>query len=126
MKLHVAVLLAQGQGTGEMPPDWAIHQAATLWAEMEHLPGAVADFMLNVEDSLPVINVYPNPRKKVGPQALSVHCEPEGHAVYWVHQDADGNLEAHCKGGFGAAGAKNLILKVLGVTKLKSSEERRA
>lgn len=123
MKLHVAVLLAQGQGTGEMPPDWAIEQAAALWAKVEHLPGAVTRFSLDVEDSLPVIGVSPNPRKRVGVQSITVYCGPEGHLVCWVVQDANGDLEGLCKDGLDAAGAKSLILRLLGVTRGKLQGE---
>lgn len=116
MKLHVATLLALGQGTGEMPPDWAIEQAAALWTKLEHLPGAVS-FNLDVEDGLPVIGVSPNPRKRTGVQSLSVYCGPRGHLVCWVIQDERGSLESFSKEGLDAAGAKSLILRLLGVTK---------
>lgn len=118
MKLQVATLLAIGQGTGKMPPDWAIDQAAALWAKVEHLPGAATRFSLDVEDSLPVIGVSPNPRKKVGLQSLTVYCGPQGHLICWVTQSVSGDLEGHYKENLDALETKELILRLLGITKV--------
>lgn len=126
MKLPIETLLAQDQGTGEMPPDWAIEQAAALWAAVVHLPGATPHLGLDPVDGLPVINFFPNPRNKVGLQNLSVGCYPEGYDVCWVQRDAESNLVSFYESGLDVVVATNLISGLFGVTKAGLSVEHQA